>query len=326
MLRPRLMPFQPRAVARNPIIMHGYSDDPWKSFQLQFPIIAADPSDPNPTNPNRLQMILDGTWVPGRLDGVVTAPDVWYEHAGNPLLNRNTYGFYIDCELKVGSTFNYFTSYLKNPVFTRIDLYTAPDRVTWTPSPSNPVLVPTGDETGISTHSVIDDTDISGKYWGYYNYLTASLTYPGVRVASSTNLTTWTRPTNNTILLGDIKKPWGLQFEGHRAKRMVVNRTTYYVLLCSCFNSTRGGPMGTWSANVFFSRRPDGDFRPSLRNPIFEQTINRKFAAEFFDYVFGGRGWLYYQYSRMLGNYGLQTWDIGAAQMLQANFWENVLQ
>jgi predicted GH43/DUF377 family glycosyl hydrolase len=135
--------------------------------------------------------------------GHATSPDgkAWTKDtANNPVLNVSAgqwdSGFVdVPSTWKEGST--WYMLYLGGPPF-KIGLATSSDGVTWTKSGFNPVLAGTAgewDASGIEPWGIIK---VSSTYYLWYSIPTY-LVERGVGLATSTDLTTWTKDSKNPI-------------------------------------------------------------------------------------------------------------------------------
>lgn len=144
--------------------------------------------------------------------GLATSSDgiTWAKHGSNPILNVGSGGAWDDYSVIPeevwieGATWYMLYAGRQSGGPWKMGLATSSDGVTWTKSGSNPVMSPTAstwDSAWVDPGSVIK---IGSTYYCYYSGGTsiADLTTWAIGLATSTDLTTWTKSGNNPLLSG----------------------------------------------------------------------------------------------------------------------------
>jgi hypothetical protein len=290
----------------NPIINYGGGG--WENSQVEEPIVFIDPSDSTKTI-----MFYSGVAAPlgsgtisiGRATGTVASPYTWTQYASNPIFTDSGASIRLDSMQLVGGT--YFLYYTKG---SGIFLATSTDGFTF--APQGEVLTTAGcsDENVVSQGAVLHDS--SGTWGMYYSYRTnGGVILPGIRYATSSNGTTWSKSAGSNC--ADLLNVAPGYVEWHQIQKIGSS----YVLSYEYYNQSY------WAANLAYSATLGGVLTQSLVNPLFKGNgVEENHVATPAYYQIGGAWYLFYQYS--LAGFGGFTyinsnWAMGQALLPNGN-------
>jgi len=294
----------------NPLIDHSNVGNSRTSFQVNFPWVVVNPYDAT-----QLRMYYTTIGGSGNSICVATAnisdPTTWTPYASNPV--NSAYEYLDTLILPADSPDGKWWMYCSHGGGTQVDLLVSTDGLTWTVDTAN-VLTYNGqgrtDGTGISSMSVLKDD--STHWHGYYNYrAVAPNDLKGIRYATSSNGKAWTKAGAGDILHVQGGTAWDTLFESQQ----IIKIGSVYVLVCSTNGTASDNITGHWTINCFGSFTPD--FASSFTLPTLKLSLEKKgyqTSTPHFKKI-GSQWYAFYQYASIIGDYGLNNWDIGCVRI-----------
>jgi len=298
----------------NPVINYGGGG--WKNIQVSDPCIIPDPSDAN-----KLIMFYIGiaAFAPGgisigRATASISAPTVWTEYAGNPIIPNAT-SPRADSVIYDSGTFYLYSS--NNSNLTDIDLFTSTDGFMFTRTAS--ILTPTGqgrnDGIAVRQGAVIKE----GALWTMvYNYSTSGGgTNIGFKYATSSDGVTWTKQGGTPGVLFDHGIEGSADWKGLEWHQLLKIGSTYY-LTYECFNgssyticmATASAVSGPWTkVNL------NSVFKPSYVPSAFDEWHVATAAWQ----NISGAWWLIYSGGDLFAPYDGSHWAMGMMSMTDQN-------
>lgn len=302
--------------ASNPIIEHVAST--WKGRQVHFPYVIVNPWD----STELLQYYGGGDYLTEDYKcGVATAdvsdPYDWTEYASNPVISPPaTADFVIGVHYVVyNSTEDTLWLYAavidSSPVSEWQGLWKSDSEDPYTFTYYGAVISPSGDEIRVGDAGYLLD---DGTLYCYYGYRTATATLPGLRLATSTNGTTFTKQSGNILSLG----PSGSYDDKYIESGQAFKIGTSYVVGYSSYDGTTNCD-GDWTCSYAVSDSPSGPFYKDENNPIFAAGDSGEwddtYVSTNFNFQYGGNYYFFYQGTGATGTspdcYNASLWDMG---------------
>lgn len=290
--------------ASNPFIT--YDGGTWKTRQVHYPFILR-----NPWHTDSLLMYYGGgSYLVNNYNiGVATSVDSihWNEYASNPLLTFPTSGGSPQGTFIIGAHFVYYNAdsnqiWLYGTVFNGSvswqGLFKSSDGYSFTYAGA--VLQASGDETVVGDAGYIKE---GNNWYMYYTYRTAGAVLPGIRLATSTNGVTWTKP--GTQILSNGATYDSRYIEGCQA----FKKGSTYCILYSCYNGT-DFTNGRWVSALAHSESPTTAFTKEPRNPVLTYSNTGWDSLHIATSHLWGNT-LYYQGANTAGNYNAALWNMG---------------
>lgn len=304
--------------ASNPIISHVAST--WKSRQVHYPFII-----PDPWHPDSLIMYYGGgsylvnNYNIGFAKAPISNPLTWTEYASNPILTtpttvglpRGTFFIgphYVTYNTDSAQIWMYCTVFSDGGDSSWQGRFTSSNGITFTYKGA--VLQSSGDETFLGDAGYIKD---GATWYCYYTYRTAGAVLPGIRLATSSDGITWTKPMTQILSIGLAGTYDSRYIEGVFAFKKGSTFTLFY----SCYNGTNASN-GLWTLSMATSESASSGFVKDPHNPMVTAAStgwdSLHVATPF---IYGD--YLYYQGTKSTGDYSGALWDIGAIHIPSVN-------
>ena len=199
-------------------------------------------------------------------------PVNWMKYSGNPIFSSSGSGF-DSWSTRLGSVIRLssgiYSMYYTGNNGAGIGLATSSDGITFTRSPSNPILSPTSSETAVYNPDVIKDGD---TYYMYYTYSTAGVVQPGIKVATSNDGVSFSK--QGEVLSRGSSGEWD---DHHVEWTNVVKWGDTFYMVYEAYGSGYGtypddGTPYPFSLGVAYSSSPTSRFTKYSNNPILTKS------------------------------------------------------